>query len=73
MAPRVRLAVPLVPSVEVELRRQFDVTDWLEGADGAVTMPNDRVDAEFYERAGPRLGWRFITGRGGSKSGRPAW
>jgi len=55
MAPRVRLAVPLVPSVEEELRRHFDVTDELEGADGAVTMPTDRVDAEFYERAGPRL------------------
>jgi glyoxylate reductase len=53
--PRVRLAVSLVPPVEAELRALFDVRPELEGADGAVTMPTDRVDAEFFERAGPQL------------------
>jgi glyoxylate reductase len=37
------------------LRRLFDVQEELEGAEGAVTMPTDRVDAEFFDRAGPRL------------------
>jgi glyoxylate reductase len=55
MAPRVRLAVPLVPSVEEELRRVFDVQPALEGADGAITMPTDRVDAAFFDRGGPQL------------------
>jgi glyoxylate reductase len=55
MAPRVRLAVPLVPSVEEELRRLFDVQPQVEGAEGAVTMPTDRVDAAFFDRAGPQL------------------
>jgi len=55
MAPRVRLAVPLVPTVEEELRRLFDARPELEGADGAVTMPTDRVDAAFFDRAGPQL------------------
>jgi glyoxylate reductase len=53
--PRVRLAVPLVPSVEEELRLLFDVSPELPGADGAVTMPTDQVDAAFFERAGPQL------------------
>jgi glyoxylate reductase len=53
--PRVRLAVSLVPSVEEELRLLFDVRPELEGAEGAVTMPTDRVDAEFFDRAGPQL------------------
>ena len=55
MPPRVRLAVSLVPSVEEELRLLFDVSPELPGADGAVTMPTDRVDAAFFERAGPQL------------------
>ena len=55
MAPRVRLAVPLVPSVEEELRRLFDVRANLEGAEGAVTMPTDWIDAAFFDRAGPQL------------------
>jgi glyoxylate reductase len=55
MAPRVRLAVPLVPSVEEELRRLFDVQPQVEGAEGAVTMPTDRVDAAFFDRAGRQL------------------
>src|SRR6266852_2202733 len=55
MAPRVRLAVPLVPSVQEELRRVFDVRPGLERAEGAVTMPSDRVDAAFFDRAGPQL------------------
>ncbi len=55
MAPRIRLAVPLVPSVEEELRRLFDVQPEVEGAEGAVTMPTDRVDAAFFDRAGPQL------------------
>lgn len=55
MPPRVRLAVALVPSVEEELHARFDVRAELEGADGAVTMPTDRVDAEFFARAGPQL------------------
>jgi len=55
VAPRVRLAVSLVPSVEEELRLLFDVRPELDGADGAVTMPTDRVDAEFFDRAGPQL------------------
>src|SRR5712691_11381467 len=55
MAPRVRLVVPLVPSAEEELRRLFDVQPEVEGAEGAVTMPTDRVDAAFFDRAGPRL------------------
>jgi glyoxylate reductase len=53
--PRVRLAVSLVPSVEEELRLLFDVSPELPGADGAVTMPSDQVDAAFFERAGPQL------------------
>jgi glyoxylate reductase len=53
--PRVRLAVSLVPSVEEELRLLFDVSPELPGADGAVTMPTDQVDAAFFERAGPQL------------------
>jgi glyoxylate reductase len=55
VAPRVRLAVSLVPAVEEELRLHFDVRPELEGADGAITMPTDRVDAAFFERAGPQL------------------
>ena len=55
MPPRVRLAVSLVPTVEEELRLLFDVRPELEGADGAVTMPTDRVDADFFDRAGPQL------------------
>ncbi|HEV3404876.1 MAG TPA: NAD(P)-dependent oxidoreductase [Gaiellaceae bacterium] len=55
MPPRVRLAVSLVPSVEEELRLLFDVSPELPGADGAVTMPSDQVDAAFFERAGPQL------------------
>ncbi|HEY2937887.1 MAG TPA: NAD(P)-dependent oxidoreductase, partial [Gaiellaceae bacterium] len=55
MAPRVRLAVPLVSSVEEELRRLFDVQPEVEGAEGAVTMPTDPVDAAFFDRAGPQL------------------
>jgi glyoxylate reductase len=53
--PRVRLGVSLVPSVEEELRALFDVRPELEGADGAITMPTDRVDAAFFDRAGPQL------------------
>jgi glyoxylate reductase len=55
VAPRVRLAVSLVPAVEEELRLHFDVRPELEGADGAITMPTDRVDAAFFERAGSQL------------------
>jgi glyoxylate reductase len=55
VAPRVRLAVSLVPAVEEELRLLFDVRPELEGAEGAVTMPTDRVDAAFFDRAGPQL------------------
>jgi glyoxylate reductase len=55
MAPRVRLAVPLVPVVEADLRRLFDVGAGLDDVEGAVTMPTDRVDAAFLDRAGPQL------------------
>jgi glyoxylate reductase len=41
--------------VEQELRDLFDVTPELEGAEGAITMPNEPVDAGFFERAGPQL------------------
>jgi glyoxylate reductase len=44
-----------VPPVEEELRALFDVRRDLEGADGAITMPTDRVDAGFFDRAGPQL------------------
>jgi glyoxylate reductase len=55
VAPRVRLAVSLVPSVEAELRALFDVRPELEGVEGAITMPTDPVDAAFFDRAGPQL------------------
>src|SRR5262249_4479308 len=55
MAPRVRLAVQLVASVEEELARSFELQPGLEGVDGAVTMPTDRGDAAFFDRAGPQL------------------
>ena len=55
MKPRVYLSAELVPSVEDELRRLFEVQDRVEGADGAVTTPMVRVDAAFFERAGPQL------------------
>jgi glyoxylate reductase len=44
-----------VPPVEEELRALFDVRPELEGAVGAITMPTDRVDAAFFDRAGPQL------------------
>ena len=55
MKPRVYLSAELVPSVEEELRRLFEVQDRVEGADGALTTPMVRVDAAFFDRAGPQL------------------
>ena len=67
--PSLYVARRVLPRVQAELERSFDVTlndsDWppergvllaaCAGCDGILVLPTDRVDAELLEAAGPRL------------------
>jgi glyoxylate reductase len=51
----VHVTAPIPARVESALRAVFDLVPELEGVDGLVPTPADRVDAALLDRAGPQL------------------
>jgi glyoxylate reductase len=53
--PKVHLLVPVLPSVERELRASFELVDDPAGVDGIVAAPGVSVNGPVLDRAGSRL------------------
>ncbi len=53
--PRVHVTGPIPPSVEAELRRDFELVPAPEGADGVLSPLTTAVDEAFLDRAGTGL------------------
>ena len=62
MRPRVHSSVGLVGRAQEELERDFELVASPVGAEGVVSTPVDRIDAEYLDCAGPQL--RIVANHG---------
>ena len=53
--PTVHLTAPVLAEVEAALRRDFELVDGPEGADGILVALTARIDDAYLERAGAQL------------------
>ena len=53
--PTVHLTAPVLAEVEAALRRDFELVDGPEGADGILVALTARIDVAYLERAGAQL------------------
>jgi glyoxylate reductase len=54
-APRVHVTAPVLAEIDAALRRDFELVDAPEGADGILAALTTTVDAPLLDRAGPQL------------------
>ena len=62
MRPRVHSSVGLVGRAQEELERDFELVASPAGAEGVVSTPVDRIDADYLDSAGPQL--RIVANHG---------
>ena len=62
MRPHVHSSVGLVGRAQEELERDFELLPSPAGAQGVVSTPVDRIDADYLDRAGPQL--RIVANHG---------